>query len=92
MNADCLSPGGRSSGDQSGSGYDTSGSGPPDRSRRKKLAGYLRAANELRQNYQAQLPGRRERSDSVELPAIPGSFPDVSIATHGHEQLVLFPS
>lgn len=56
--------------------------------RRKKIAGYLKAANELRQAHF----GNRDGDERDELPAIPGSFPDVAIATHGDEQLVLFPS
>lgn len=60
--------------------------------RRRKLAGYLRAAKELGQSYQQAHFGTREVDEVDELPAIPGAFPDVAIATHGDEQLVLFPS
>ncbi|KAI9735394.1 MAG: hypothetical protein M1818_006589 [Claussenomyces sp. TS43310] len=71
------------------------GSGIQRGSRRQKLAGYLKAANELRQSYQQSRStpwGSGEGDEGDELPAIPGAFPDVSIATHRDEQLVLFPS
>lgn len=70
---------------------DTHATGTERGSRRKKLAGYLKAANELRQTYQQSAFGTRDQQED-DLPAIPGSFPDVAIATHGDEQLVLFPS
>lgn len=65
--------------------------------RRRKIAGYLRAANELRQSYQTaaseKWEARKEGDEDQE--AMPGSFPsfpDVSIVRHGHEELILFPS
>jgi phosphatidate phosphatase APP1 len=64
-------------------------------SRRQKLAGYLKAANELRQSYK-QSTGwssrETEQSNEDELRGIPGAFPDVAIARYGDEELVLFPS
>jgi phosphatidate phosphatase APP1 len=71
------------------------GEGREAGSRRKKLTGYLRAANEIRQSYQQSYTqrwaGNNER-DAEEMQGIPGSFPDVAIVSHGDEQLVLFPS
>ena len=63
--------------------------------RRKKIAGYLKAANELRQSYtQAYLgPGSQEGSelDEHEL-GIPGAFPNLKVSRNGTEEMVLFPS
>ena len=70
------------------------GAGAERGTRRKKLAGYLKAANELRQSYQqssaarAQFDGEVEEDDA----GIPGAFPDVAIARNGDEEMVLFPS
>ena len=68
-------------------------SGPERGARRKKLAGYLKAANELRQSYQ-QAYGLGGQKDSAEDDAstIPGAFPDVSVSRSGDEELLLFPS
>ncbi|KAF2017344.1 hypothetical protein BU24DRAFT_440345 [Aaosphaeria arxii CBS 175.79] len=62
--------------------------------RRKKLAGYLKAANELRQTYQQQYAsgwsknqGAYEYEDDT-----PGSFPDAAVVRSGEEEMVLFPS
>ena len=80
-----------------GSGYNHLGADAPQGhergSRRKKLAGYWRAANELRQSYQQSSPwlNRSIENDDEKL-SIPGAFPDVAIVQHGDEQLVLFPS
>ncbi|KAI9834811.1 MAG: hypothetical protein M1838_005481, partial [Thelocarpon superellum] len=61
--------------------------------RRRKLAGYLKAANELRQTYQQSYTARGQRNESDEIdPGIPGAFPDVSIVRSGDEEMVLFPS
>ncbi|KAF1951097.1 hypothetical protein CC80DRAFT_519634 [Byssothecium circinans] len=62
--------------------------------RRKKLAGYLKAANEIRQTYQQQYApswSRSEASYDYE-DETPGSFPDVAIVRSGEEEMVLFPS
>ncbi|KAI9055456.1 hypothetical protein LZ554_000410 [Drepanopeziza brunnea f. sp. 'monogermtubi'] len=64
-------------------------------SRRKKLAGYLKAANDIRQSYQQSYAekwgsGNGDFDDNTNT--IPGSFPDVAIVSHGDEQLILFPS
>lgn len=62
--------------------------------RRKKLAGYLKAANELRQTYFAPEDGadggRNVGSDAgVEGP---GAFPDAAVVRNGNEEMILFPS
>jgi len=77
-----------------GGGNDVSGEGRDRGSRRKKLAGYLTAANEIRQSYQASATERWRGQDDQEIDdsTIPGSFPDVAIVSHGDEQLILFPS
>ena len=62
--------------------------------RRKKLAGYLKSANELRQSY-AQSYGVRGQVDGAyddDDAGIPGAFPDVAIARNGDEEMILFPS
>ena len=79
---------------EGGSGY-TSG---PERAgrRRDKLAGYLKAANELRQSYTASY-GLGSNSDGARASnedegSIPGAFPDVSVVRSGDEEMLLFPS
>ena len=61
--------------------------------RRRKLAGYLKAANELRQSYQQSygLGGQKDGTDD-DASAIPGAFPDASVVRNGDEELLLFPS
>ncbi|KAI9832245.1 MAG: hypothetical protein M1819_004423 [Sarea resinae] len=75
------------------------GSPPPEQrergARRRKLAGYLKAANELRQSYQqSYLAPRGQRDPEVDEngAGIPGAFPDVDIVRSGDEEMVLFPS
>lgn len=74
---------------EDGSGY---GSGYERGARRRKLAGYLRAANEIRQSYQKQygLGGRADGAEEFE--GMPGAFPDASVVRNGEEELLLFPS
>lgn len=74
---------------------DSGGEGRERGGRRKKLAGYLKAANDIRQSYQQSYSdrwgsGNGEFQEDTE--GIPGSFPDVAIVSHGDEQLILFPS
>jgi len=67
----------------------------PERgARRRKLAGYLKAANELRQSYQQSygLGGQRDGAADEDGSDVPGSFPDVSVVRSGDEELLLFPS
>ncbi|KAI9810671.1 MAG: hypothetical protein M1827_006130 [Pycnora praestabilis] len=63
--------------------------------RRRKLAGYLKAANELRQSYQqsygSQWSNKHANADE-DAQGIPGAFPDVAIVRSGDEEMVLFPS
>jgi hypothetical protein len=77
-------------------GYNNLGGSPPEGeelgSRRRKLAGYLRAANKLRQSYQQSYSASWGSLGSEEYMNIPGAFPDVAIARHGNEELILFPS
>lgn len=56
-------------------------------SRRKKLAGYLRAANELRQSYMGS-----DGTAGEDYSSIPGSFPELTSARNGDEEMILFPS
>jgi phosphatidate phosphatase APP1 len=63
-------------------------------SRRKRLAGYLKAANELRQSYQNAYMPQEETDREVEEDeaGIPGAFPELKVARSGIEEMVLFPS
>ncbi|KAI9795412.1 MAG: hypothetical protein M1833_007200 [Piccolia ochrophora] len=80
------------------SGTPTTGGdyGPESRergARRRKLAGYLRAANELRQSYQQNyVGGQKDPEPDEDESGIPGAFPDVSIVRNSDEEMVLFPS
>ena len=67
---------------------------PGRASRRKKIAGYLRAANDLRHNYTSAYLGSGTRSDfeDDDEENIPGAFPNLRISRSGKEELVLFPS
>ncbi|EUC48519.1 hypothetical protein COCMIDRAFT_87080 [Bipolaris oryzae ATCC 44560] len=63
-------------------------------SRRRKLAGYLKAANELRQTYTQQYASNwsnREAQYDYEDDT-PGGFPDAAVIRSGREEMVLFPS
>ncbi|KAJ4297888.1 hypothetical protein N0V90_005787 [Kalmusia sp. IMI 367209] len=62
--------------------------------RRRKLAGYLKAANELRQTYQQQYAPNWSRSEANYdyEDDTPGSFPDAAIVRNGDEEMILFPS
>jgi phosphatidate phosphatase APP1 len=71
------------------------GEGRERGARRRKLAGYLKAANEIRQSYQQSYSekwGADNADMDKDLDGIPGAFPDVAIVSHGDEQLILFPS
>ncbi|KAG9536880.1 actin patch protein 1, partial [Aureobasidium melanogenum] len=58
--------------------------------RRKKLAGYLKAANELRQSYASQWSQSRDfAQDSEEQPGI---FPGADVVRSGDEEMIIFPS
>ncbi|KAL8931082.1 MAG: hypothetical protein Q9208_000185 [Pyrenodesmia sp. 3 TL-2023] len=62
--------------------------------RRKKLAGFLKSANELRQSYQQSygLGPQKDGAADYDDSGIPGAFPDVAIARSGDEEMLLFPS
>ncbi|MCJ1238343.1 hypothetical protein MMC14_006332 [Varicellaria rhodocarpa] len=79
--------------DMSGS-LNGTGAVPERGTRRRKFAGYLKAANELRQSYQQSYAGRGQDDGGVDDydQGIPGAFPDVAIARNGDEEMVLFPS
>lgn len=71
------------------------GEGRERGSRRRKLAGYLKAANQIRQSYQQSYTEQwsSNNGDMDDDPnGIPKAFPDVAIVSHGDEQLILFPS
>lgn len=61
-------------------------------SRRKKLAGYLKAANEIRQSYFSAEgdSGRNGGHDSGADGS--GAFPDAAVVRSGNEEMILFPS
>ncbi|KAH0834587.1 actin cytoskeleton organization protein App1 [Fonsecaea pedrosoi] len=58
--------------------------------RREKVKGYLRAANELRQTYQAQIQQRLQ--DSVNEAGTSRDWPDVEVVRSENEEMLLFPS
>lgn len=62
--------------------------------RRRKLAGYLKAANELRQSYQQSygLGGQRDGTTDEDGNSMPGAFPDATVTRSGNEEMLLFPS
>jgi hypothetical protein len=62
--------------------------------RRRKLAGYLKAANELRQTYTAQYaPTWRGNEENYKFEDdTPGGFPDAAVVRSGEEEMILFPS
>lgn len=83
--------------DATGSGYNDQqgtsafrGEGREPGTRRKKLAGYLKAANELRQSY-SQNWNSREGPEESEYD-LPGAFPDAAVVRHGGDEMILFPS
>ncbi|KEQ69679.1 hypothetical protein M436DRAFT_55052 [Aureobasidium namibiae CBS 147.97] len=58
--------------------------------RRKKLAGYLKAANDLRQSYASSWSQSRDfAQDSEEQPGI---FPGADVVRSGQEEMIIFPS
>lgn len=78
-----------SSGGWGGYGSD-SGEREPG-TRRRKLAGYLKAANELRQTYQQNVQDSWASRDGSQ--DMPGSFPDANVATGtGKQEMLIFPS
>ncbi|CAO2651087.1 Nn.00g093840.m01.CDS01 [Neocucurbitaria sp. VM-36] len=62
--------------------------------RRRKLAGYLKAANEIRQTYTQQYaPNWSSKEAQYDYEDdTPGSFPDAAVVRSGEEEMILFPS
>ncbi|KAI9787086.1 MAG: hypothetical protein M1839_003321 [Geoglossum umbratile] len=64
--------------------------------RRRKIAEYLKAANDLRQSYQqSHVAGKGNTLDTdvyEDEQGMPGAFSDVAIVGSGDEEMVLFPS
>ena len=63
--------------------------------RRRKFAGYLKAANELRQSYQQQYASGWRGGDNTGEEydeGTPGGYPDAAIVRSGDEEMILFPS
>jgi phosphatidate phosphatase APP1 len=62
--------------------------------RRRKLAGYLKAANELRQTYTQQYaPSWKGNEQNYKFEDdTPGGFPDAAVVRSGEEEMILFPS
>lgn len=62
-------------------------------SRRRKLAGYLKAANELRQTYQQNYMRDRNNNDGSN-DTMSGDYSEstAGYATSGSEEMMLFPS
>jgi phosphatidate phosphatase APP1 len=62
--------------------------------RRRKLAGYLKAANELRQTYTQQYaPSWKGNEENYKFEDdTPGDFPDGAVVRSGEEEMILFPS
>lgn len=58
--------------------------------RRKKVYGYLKAANELRQTYSAQWAQKYQDSDSGTR--MPGDYQEFDNGASGTEEMMLFPS
>ncbi|KAK4637098.1 Phosphatidate phosphatase APP1 [Fulvia fulva] len=75
-------------GADSGLSYGEYSGGREPGTRRKKLAGYLKTANELRQSYFSgdTVRGSHGPEDG------PGAFPDVAVVRSGNEEMILFPS
>lgn len=61
-------------------------------SRRKKLAGFLKTANDLRQSYQQSYGLGGQNDGEADGSSVPGAFPDLAIVRNGDEEMVLFPS
>ena len=74
-------------GADSGLGYGEYSAREPG-TRRKKLAGYLKTANELRQSYFSGDTARESHGPEDG----PGAFPDAAVVRSGNEEMILFPS
>ena len=67
------------------------GEGRERGARRRKVYGYLKAANEMRQSYQSQWTQSRNQGDEYGE-GTPGNLPDAEIVRNGEEEMILFPS
>ena len=65
------------------------GGGRPG-ARREKVKGILRAANEMRQSYQAQI--QQKLQENMNEGGVPGDWPDMEVVRSGNEEMLLFPS
>ncbi|KAJ9649443.1 hypothetical protein H2199_000218 [Coniosporium tulheliwenetii] len=86
--------GGESSSSQDGGGSVRSEERAPG-AKRKKLAGYLKAANDLRHSYQQSYTSgwtSREGSGQGVDDGTPGAFPEAAVVRSGDEEMILFPS
>ena len=77
-------------------GFGSGGTREPG-ARRKKLAGYLKAANDLRQTYQQSYGSSfsgssRDASTERVDNDMPGAFPEAAIIRGGNEEMIIFPS
>lgn len=80
---------------QSFGSYEGQGAGRQPGSRRAKLKGYLRAANELRQSYMQSISSEWDNTDSRSeslTEGVPGAYFDASIIQGGDQEMILFPS
>jgi len=59
--------------------------------KRKKIANFLKAANEVRQSYFNGEGGARDVGDDAGIEG-PGAFPDAAVIRSGNEEMILFPS
>lgn len=75
---------------QDGSDYERREPG----ARRRKLAGYLKAANELRQTYQQNLGDSwAGRDGTQDANGLPGTYPDASVTKgSAKDEMLIFPS
>lgn len=80
-------PPGRAEDDEGLAAFRTEGREPG--TRRKKIAGYLKAANELRQSY-VQNWGSQYGNEEEE--SMPGAFPDSAIVRTDEGEMLIFPS
>lgn len=73
--------------------YADSPRAPETGGKRKKIAGYLRAANELRQSYSATWSPKDGSTDAYTYADnTPGAFPDAAVVRNGDDEMILFPS
>ncbi|KAF2272947.1 uncharacterized protein EI97DRAFT_384626 [Westerdykella ornata] len=84
---------GQKKSDKSTMSYQESYTAREPGARRRKLAGYLKAANDLRQTYQQQYaPGWSKGGASYDFHADTQDPTETSIIRNGDEEMILFPS